>query len=128
MLPDVCVERIKHTLLAQGQGVLNEKEAYADLTERYRDSNVSGFKSKAEMAAYTEARFPATFSVVDHILSAEIAADASIQSVLDLGAGPGTATLAALNHFSVSHATLIEQTPEFVSAVNAVLTPTYHIY
>ncbi|MES2253203.1 MAG: small ribosomal subunit Rsm22 family protein [Pseudomonadota bacterium] len=125
MLPDEYVALIKQALTVTGHYASNTKEAYTDLTERYRNSNASGFNSKAEMAAYIEARFPATFSVVAHILGAEITADTPIQSTLDLGAGPGTATLAAINHFPILYATLVEQTPEFMSAAKVVLTPTY---
>ena len=121
MLPDVYVERIKVELISQGQGAESTKAAYASLSQRYRESNASGFRSKAEMGAYIDARFPATFSVIDHIIRSEIVSDTKVQSVLDLGAGPGTATIAALNYFSLSHATLIEQTPEFVTAAGAVL-------
>ncbi len=105
-----------------GQGGTSAlKFAYDDLSKRYRSTNESGFKSKTEMIAYVHARFPATYAVVHHILEQEIHHKDAVKSVLDLGAGPGTATLAALNHFSVSHATLVEQTPEFVKAVSAVL-------
>jgi len=125
MLPDEFIAQIKQALPLSGSCSSGTKEAYADLTERYSTSNASGFNSKAEMAAYIEARLPATFSVINHILTSEIAADAPIHSVLDLGAGPGTATLAALNHFPLLKATLVEQTPEFMSAAKMVLTPTY---
>ncbi len=93
------------------------KKAYCNLSERYKQSTTSGFSSKLEMVAYVEARFPATFAVVDTILSTEITENESIHSVLDLGAGPGTATLATFRHFPIEKSTIIEQTPDFVSAM-----------
>ena len=77
------------------------------------------------MVAYIHARFPATYAVVDYVLKHEIHNKNDVKSVLDLGAGPGTAALAALNHFSLSHATLIEQTPEFTDAASTVLRPCF---
>jgi ribosomal protein RSM22 (predicted rRNA methylase) len=122
MSPDEYIARIKEELNAQGQGGTSAlKLAYEDLSKRYRGSNASGFRSKAEMAAYIQARFPATHAVLDHILEHEIHNKNDVKSVLDLGAGPGTATLAALNHFSLSHATLVEQTPELIEVARAVL-------
>ena len=52
-----------------------------------------GFASQKEAVAYIMSRFPATFAVLETILST--LALEEIQSVLDLGAGPGTGALAA---------------------------------
>jgi ribosomal protein RSM22 (predicted rRNA methylase) len=121
MRPDEYIERIKNELMAGQGGTSALKLAYEDLSKRYRGSNASGFRSKAEMAAYIHARFPATYAVLDHILENEIHNKDAVKSLLDLGAGPGTATLAALNHFSILHAILVEQTPEFIEAAGAVM-------
>ena len=122
MLSDEYIIRIKDELNEQGQGETSAlKFAYDDLSKRYRSTNESGFKSKSEMVAYVHARFPATYAVLDHILEHEIHNKDVVKSVLDLGAGPGTATLAALSHFPLSDATLVEQTPELIEAAGAVL-------
>ena len=126
MLSDEYIELITKELNTKGQGETSAlKHAYDDLSKRYRSTNKSGFKSKSEMVAYIHARFPATYAVIDHILEHEIHNKHDVKSVLDLGAGPGTATLAALNHFSLLHATLIEQTPELIGASGAVLQPSF---
>lgn len=122
MSKDKYIECLQHEIMKTGQGETSAlKHAYDDLSKRYRSTNENGFKSKLEMIAYIHARFPATYAVLDHILKNEIQKKDNVKSVLDLGAGPGTATLAAFNHFSLSHATLTEQIPDFVKAARAVL-------
>ncbi len=126
MFKDKYIQCLEREIMKTGQGETSAlKFAYDDLSKRYRSTNESGFKSNAEMIAYVHARFPATYAVLDHILQHEIHNKNDVKSALDLGAGPGTATLAALNHFALSHATLIEQTPEFIKAVSAVLRPSF---
>lgn len=126
MLQDKYIQCLEHEIMKIGQGETSAlKFAYDDLSKRYRSTNASGFNSKSEMIAYIHARFPATYAVLEHILAKEVHGKDAVKSVLDLGAGPGTATLAALNHFSVAHATLVEQTPEFVEAVKSVLVSHY---
>lgn len=114
------VEWLKNELVQGQETAFELKNAYDDLSKRYRSTNISGFSSKAEMVAYIQARFPATYSVVDYILKNEIYKKESIVSLLDLGAGPGTATFAALQHFNLKNVTLIEQTPELLNAAGEV--------
>lgn len=71
-------------------------KARAEQSEKYRAVGGQikpGFASQKEAVAYIMSRFPATFAVVETILSTLPLED--IQSVLDLGAGPGTGSLAA---------------------------------
>ena len=112
------------------------KDAYADLSQRYRraDASANGFQNIPEMIAYVKARFPATYAVVDHILKTELVPYLelasrldensnraySIDTILDLGAGPGTASLAALRHFGASHMTMVEQTLPLLQSAAAV--------
>lgn len=56
-----------------------------------------GFASPFEAIAYVAARLPATFAAVKTVLSHIPLND--VTSVLDLGAGPGTAALAAALHW-----------------------------
>jgi ribosomal protein RSM22 (predicted rRNA methylase) len=71
------------------------------MTKRYRvpqeKQPQAGFSSSFEAIAYVAARLPATFAAVKTILS-HIPLN-NITSVLDLGAGPGTAALAAALHW-----------------------------
>jgi len=75
-------------------------EAREHLTERYRADQgreQGGFVSPAEAVAYVAARLPATFAAVEAVLP-HVPLD-DISSVIDLGAGPGTAALAAALHW-----------------------------
>ena len=73
--------------------------ASADLSARYRDPGQSGpvARTDGDVAAYATARLPATYAAMRVVL-AELAARAPSfepASLLDLGAGPGTALWAA---------------------------------
>jgi ribosomal protein RSM22 (predicted rRNA methylase) len=100
-------------------------EATAHLSERYKSGSFSSpvITSDAQRAAYLAIRFPATYAADCRVFS-EIELRApqepvtgavpphdgeEITSLLDLGAGPGTALFAAAETFStLQHATLIE--------------------
>jgi ribosomal protein RSM22 (predicted rRNA methylase) len=70
----------------------------ARISENYRSGGNSGtIRSQADALAYALARMPATYAAVIASLKAfvEIKPDFTPQSLLDVGAGPGTATWAA---------------------------------
>jgi ribosomal protein RSM22 (predicted rRNA methylase) len=73
------------------------------ISKTYRDGGNSGaIRSEADALAYALARMPATYAAVVASLNAlgEIAPDFAPQSLLDVGAGPGTASWAAAETFS----------------------------
>lgn len=76
-------------------------KAREEMTRRYRAPQEkrpqAGFASPSEAIAYVAARLPATFAAIKTVLSHVPLVDVS--SVLDLGAGPGTAALAAALHW-----------------------------
>lgn len=80
------------------------------LTQRYRAGSgkeTQGFICAEEALAYVATRFPATFAAVESVLS-HVSLD-KVTSVLDLGAGPGTATFAAALRWSqCQHFHLVE--------------------
>jgi ribosomal protein RSM22 (predicted rRNA methylase) len=88
-------------------------QATAQLTERYKaaDFSTPAVATEAHRAAYLAVRLPATYAALRRVFS-EInvrAPQAEIASMLDLGAGPGTALFAASEEFiSLQHATLVE--------------------
>jgi ribosomal protein RSM22 (predicted rRNA methylase) len=88
-------------------------QATAQLTEHYKAADFSSpaVASEAHRAAYLAVRMPATYAAIRRVL-AEIkllAPQQEIASLLDLGAGPGTALFAAAEQFSqLQQATLIE--------------------
>lgn len=94
-------------------------EAREQLTSRYRERETSHFMtSQAHRYAYIAARLPATYAAVVAVLEAIKARlpDRPIKSLLDLGAGPGTAMWAACHVFpEIEQVTLIEQDQELIA-------------
>jgi ribosomal protein RSM22 (predicted rRNA methylase) len=97
-------DKVDHRKLAQ---------ATAQLTEHYKAADFSSpaVVSEAHRAAYLAVRFPATYAAICRVL-AEVKSRApqdEIGSLLDLGAGPGTALFAAAEQIpQLQQATLIE--------------------
>jgi ribosomal protein RSM22 (predicted rRNA methylase) len=74
----------------------------ATISKTYRDGGGSGgIRSETDALAYALARMPATYAAVTASLNAlvEIKPDFAPNSLLDVGAGPGTATWAAAEAF-----------------------------
>jgi ribosomal protein RSM22 (predicted rRNA methylase) len=74
----------------------------ASISKTYRDGGGSGaIRSENDALAYALARMPATYAAVTASLNAliEIRPDFAPASLLDVGAGPGTATWAAADAF-----------------------------
>src|ERR1700688_4113206 len=102
--PDLPAE-LKAALDARLQGrSRNDAAERATLISRtYRDGGGSGaIRSEADALAYALARMPATYAAVTASLNAfrEIRPDFAPATLLDVGAGPGTATWAATEAFS----------------------------
>ena len=104
-------EKVDHRKLAQ---------ATAQLTEHYKaaDFSTPAVATEAHRAAYLAVRLPATYAALCRVF-AEIklrAPQAEITSLLDLGAGPGTALFAAAEQFSqLQQATLIESDAAWIA-------------
>jgi ribosomal protein RSM22 (predicted rRNA methylase) len=74
----------------------------AKISETYRSGgNSAAIRSEADALAYALARMPATYAAVAASLNAlcEIRPDFAPKTLLDIGAGPGTATWAAAETF-----------------------------
>jgi ribosomal protein RSM22 (predicted rRNA methylase) len=102
--PDLPAE-LKAALDGKLQGLSRHTTAErASLISRtYRNGGGSGaIRSEADALAYALARMPATYAAVTASLNAlcEIRPDFAPTSLLDIGAGPGTATWAATEAFS----------------------------
>ena len=95
-------------------------QATAQLTARYKaaDFSTSPIATEAHRAAYLAVRLPATYAALRRVF-AEInlrAPQAGIASMLDLGAGPGTALFAAAQVFPfLQEATLVEADAEWIA-------------
>ncbi len=94
--------------------------AAAQISQRYQagDFSSSAISHDAHRAAYLATRLPATYAVNERVFS-EIrsqAPKAEITSLLDLGAGPGTALFAASEIFpALERATLLETDDQWLS-------------
>lgn len=96
------------------------QKAYRELSNLYRinrkDIGIT-LNSEERRISYAAARMPSTYETVNKVLM-EIGNndDVNIQTLIDVGAGPGTAAWASCNNFdSISKVTLIEQQPEMAA-------------
>src|SRR4051812_14295639 len=87
-------------------------ERSTTISKTYRSGGNSGaIRTEADALAYALARMPATYAAVTASLNAliEIRSDFAPDSLLDIGAGPGTATWAAAEAFtSLQNFTLLD--------------------
>jgi ribosomal protein RSM22 (predicted rRNA methylase) len=111
--PDLPAE-LKAALDARLQGLSRNDAAgrAALISQTYRDGGGSGaIRSEADALAYALARMPATYAAVTASLNAlrEITPHFAPANLLDVGAGPGTATWAAAEAFpSLQSLTLLD--------------------
>jgi ribosomal protein RSM22 (predicted rRNA methylase) len=114
--PDLPAE-LKAALDARLQGLSRSDAAgrAAAISRTYRDGGGSGaITSGADALAYALVRMPATYAAVTASLNAlcEIRPELAPASLLDVGAGPGTATWAAAEAFaSLKNFTLLDANP-----------------
>lgn len=88
------------------------RKAREALTQDYRDGRSSSFADEAKRLAYLCARMPATYAAIHKVLQNV----SSVEHLLDLGAGPGTASWAAADLFpGLKKITLIEKSPEAIA-------------
>jgi ribosomal protein RSM22 (predicted rRNA methylase) len=102
--PDLPTE-LKAALEARLHGLsrTDAAERAARISQTYREGGSSGaIRSETDALAYALARMPATYAAVVASLNAirEVRPDFAPKSLLDVGAGPGTATWAAAEAFS----------------------------
>src|SRR5882672_1166762 len=111
--PDLPAE-LKAALDARLQGLSRNDAAgrAALISQTYREGGGSGaIRSEADALAYALARMPATYAAVTASLNAlrEITPHFAPARLLDVGAGPGTATWAAAEAFpSLQHFVLLD--------------------
>ena len=102
--PDLPAE-LKAALDARLEGLSRSEAAdrAAAISKTYRDGGGStAIRTGTDALAYALARMPATYAAIVASLNAlrEIAPNFAPKSLLDIGAGPGTATWAAAEAFS----------------------------
>jgi ribosomal protein RSM22 (predicted rRNA methylase) len=88
------------------------RKARESLSQDYREGRSSPFSDEAKRLAYLGARMPATFAAIHKVLQ-----NVSLKgTLLDLGAGPGTASWAAAELFpELTEITLIEKSLEAIT-------------
>lgn len=95
------------------------RQPAAQLSERYRSGRTEAREfGPGETHAYLATRVPATFASTARVLDelAAVAPGFAPESLLDLGAGPGTATWAAVDAFaSICSAMLVERDREMAA-------------
>ncbi len=115
-LPDTLRAAIDVELAGQPAGAL--AAAVAGLTGAYAHGRPSPLADQAWQAAYLAVRLPATYAAVTAVL-AEVPGEvlAGVRSLLDLGAGPGTATWAALDRCpALTSATHVDRSSSLLEA------------
>src|SRR6266567_930178 len=105
MIPPSLPADLQAALSAKLQGLSRHDTAAraVRISQTYRDGGGSaGIRSESDALAYAAARMPATYAAVGASLNAlcGIRPDFAPQSLLDVGAGPGTASWAAAEAFS----------------------------
>jgi ribosomal protein RSM22 (predicted rRNA methylase) len=114
MIPPGLPYELKSALDARlhGRSRNDAAERSAAISQTYRDGGGSAaIRTEADALAYALARMPATYAAITASLNAlcEIRPDFTPKSLLDVGAGPGTATWAAAQAFlSLAGFTLID--------------------
>ena len=108
MTPDLPTE-LKVALERKAEGLSRNDAARRSgaISQAYRGGGDSKtIRTDEDALAYALARMPATYAAVAACLTAMIASrpDFAPASLLDVGAGPGTATWAAAQAFSSVHA------------------------
>lgn len=115
-LPPWLEEKI--SVLLQNYSLVDLQKAYENLSSRYRSSSqreqpASGYGSALETIAYAAARLPATYAVINRCLG-ELSPHYMPSTILDLGAGPGTASIACLERYPACSPTLIESNKDAI--------------
>ena len=101
-------------------------KARIETTERYRAGRTSAaaIRFEAESGAYLAARMPATYAAISAALHQALlsAPDFNPRSLLDIGAGPGTASLAACEALpDIEAVTLLDSNAAFLEAARHLL-------
>src|SRR5215813_4009623 len=104
MISPLLPAHLKAALDAKLEGLSRQDTAAraAAISKTYRDGGGSGaITSESDALAYALARMPATYAAIAACLNAlqEIRPDFAPRSLLDVGAGPGTASWAAAEAF-----------------------------
>lgn len=112
--------------LAGNLGKNKSIEIFRNLSDRYMDekNGESLLTSYEEAVVYAMTRMPSTYAAVSKALSMfvdTINEEIKIDSLLDVGAGTGAATIATLNYFDVNDIRLIEREESMIKVGNELV-------
>jgi ribosomal protein RSM22 (predicted rRNA methylase) len=105
MIPPSLPAELQAALSSKLEGVSRHDAAQraTRISQTYREGGTSGgIRTKIDALAYALARMPATYAAVTGALNAlcELRPNFAPHSLLDIGAGPGTASWAAMEAFA----------------------------
>jgi ribosomal protein RSM22 (predicted rRNA methylase) len=125
MLPSSLQEKIDQILETASPAIL--RKAREHLSQTYREVNSSKpiFANEEMRLAYLGARFPATYAASHYVIWELLKQkpDFQCQTLLDLGSGPATATLAAMDLIPEIHkAILMEKSQDAIQLGKQLLT------
>jgi ribosomal protein RSM22 (predicted rRNA methylase) len=92
-------------------GFASLKRAASSMSDAYRGGRAPRLSSKEDVAAYLVTRMPATYAAAHAVLSElrQRLVGTPIDSVLDVGAGSGGASLASREFFPAARITMVER-------------------
>ena len=105
-------EHAERAQRAGGAGFASLKRAAVEMSEAYRAGKAPPRLAAADRtAAYLVTRMPATYAAARAVLreTHRVLGDREISSVLDIGAGSGAASLAALEEYPAAAITLVDR-------------------
>ena len=123
-------QRLGSTIEKEFAGIAGDELAKraARISHGYRASkpSISIVTDTIDAAIYALMRLPATAAAVEAVLDAcaERAPDFAPRTVLDLGAGPGTASLVANEYWPDAALTLCDDHPQFLTLAQRLLAET----
>ena len=120
MLPGDLDQVVARWLQAQDGAA--RRELSGRMTEFYRKGQSS---AHIDLAAYLTSRLPATYATISSVLKelAYVMPEFKPQSLLDIGAGPGTASWAALNVWpELTNISMVEPDARFIDLAKLLAT------
>jgi ribosomal protein RSM22 (predicted rRNA methylase) len=108
---------------------LAERAGHLSAAYRRNDPSAGAVRAVGDEIAYALSRAPATYAAVSRVFDelATLHPDFAPGSMLDLGAGPGTATWAAADQFaSITDHVLVDHNPRFLELARSLCARTAH--
>lgn len=128
-LPPALATRIESLLEGVSRKQLAERAAEISQTYRAGGGSAATVSSETSALAYTLSRLPATYAAAAAVFAAVREAEAGFapKSFADIGAGPGTASWAALETWpNIAQVSLTDSNPQFLAMAKTLATGAPH--